>query len=598
MKSLLTLMIVCSYFIAAGQEHLPARDHLFDLHRAPYSSYDRNIRAKTTSNVFDTTGWAASVDAYWGNGLPTANKLSIFDTFWHEVDSSYPCFVQLPLYNWDSIVNAKRNEIGMGVSKGRFAGIISDLMTYINDAHSNFIDVPVSYYTNIAPGLPVFRGQSGRFGACVAALDDSSALVCEVVPNHPFGLQPGDIILGYNSIAWKELVKIILRHQLPNSVFKGSTSWATWQRYIKAAGENWYLFDTINIRKCNGTLVSYPTSLMVGNSYPNFCPDQLPVPGVSRLSYQDLQANKAYSSGVITGTSIGYVYMYDCLDMSGDSLYNRVKTLVEDSLVTGLMIDIRTNFGGSLNAFAKTFEYLNNGNASWLGYGERNDPSNRYSMINTGSPLYYDINDTDPHSFSGPVALLTGPEAVSAGDLLPVLFSHCSQVRTFGRSTGGAFGAYKTMSSGSADYIMSRQQANFFEPSNPNYYLTHTEYPVDHTTWMTQSSVCAGTDNVVDEAKAWIWQLTGLPNTTTTVPEVAVYPVPSSGGITVRIRAVKNETVRLAVTDLSGRTIYKDSRSLSAGTQLIPVQKDLNPGCYLLEVSGSFGAISRKIVIR
>jgi hypothetical protein len=597
MKSIFTCLLLLGSLQLAAQQELPARSHWQNLQLAPYTSATGPHKAKTTTGMFDTTAWAGSIDSYWGSGISTATKLTLFDAFWQEMSDNYPCFVQLPAYNWDSILTAKRNEISQGVSRGRFAGIIGDLMTFINDGHSNFYDATVSYTTPVAPGLPVFRGQSGRFGACITALPDSSALVCEAVNNHPFGLQPGDIILGYNGIAWKELVKLMLRHQVPNSVFKGSTSWATWQRYIKAAGENWYLFDTINIRKCNGTLVNHPTVSMVGTAFTLFCPDQLPVPGVSRLTRQDIQAYKAYSSGVVTGTSVGYVYIYDCLDMSGDSLYQRVKTLVEDSLITGLILDIRTNFGGSINAFAKTFRYLNNGNASWLGWGERNDPNNKYSMVNNGAPSGYDIFDTDPAFFSGPVAILTGPEALSAGDLLPVLFGHSNQVRTFGRSTGGAFGAYKSIPNNVAGYVTARQQANFFEPSNSSFYLSHTEYPVDVPVWLTQSSVCAGPDTVVQTALNWIWQTTNVPGLSRSAPEVIVYPVPSSGNVQMRIRAGRAENIQLVLTDATGKVVSASQRYVLEGENLIPLDHNLPSGYYQIELKGSFGSITRKVIV-
>ena len=41
-------------------------------------------------------------------------------------------------------------------------------------------------------------------------LPDSNTLVLRVVPNHPLNLEPGDIILGYEGIPWKNLVQELL----------------------------------------------------------------------------------------------------------------------------------------------------------------------------------------------------------------------------------------------------------------------------------------------------------------------------------------------------------------------------------------------------
>lgn len=605
MKLFITLLACLSIISANAQPGnnatiSPAREHLKLLQLAPYPAAT-TTKAKTTA-VFDTTTWATMVDATWGNGVPTATKLNMFNTVWQEIDSAYAGFVQLPLYNWDTIVAHKRTEISNGVSRGRFAGIIGDLMTYVNDGHSNFYDATVSYQTPITLGLPLFRGQSGRFGACLTALDDSTAMVYNAVPNHPFGLQQGDIVMGYNGIPWKELVSIMLRHQLPNAVYKGSTATATWQRYIKAAGDNWYLFDTINIKKCNGTLVNFPTTLMVGTNYTSLCSDQMPVTGVPMLNYQDVMiTRKAYSSGIVAGTRIGYVYMYDCADFSGDSLYNRVRPLVDDSLVTGLIIDIRTNFGGTFMSFYKTYQYLHQGNTTWIGYGERDDPHNRYSMSNTGSPSGYAITDIDPAFFNKPIAILTGPEAASAGDLIPVLFKHDSYVRTFGRSTAGAFGAYHAITL-SQPYYASRQDANFFQASNPNYYLTHTEFPVDQPTWLKQDSVCMGIDNVVSEAINWITQTTGVAEVQTDKPAVAVYPVPTTGDFIVGITSRLTENANIIMTDITGNIVYETSALLSQGDNKLTVHladRHLAAGCYLLRLEcKSFGSVVNKVIVR
>ena len=594
-KILLLACILCSVcsFAQVGFEpesNPIARERVIQLNKAAYLP---RVAHKTTSGsgpVFDTTLWSHRIDSVWGAGTSDSAKLSMFNIFWGQIDSFYACFVQLPAYNWDSIVLAMRTEISGGVSRGRFSGILGNLLTYISDAHTSFYDAAVNYVTPIYPGLPLFRGESGQFGACVTMLADSSAMVYYADPTHPFGLQPGDIILGYNGIRWTELVKTILRNQLPNAASIGSSPEATFHHYVQSAGENWYLFDTINIRKCDGSLVNLPTSLMVGTHYSHFCTEQLPQAGVHLMTYNEyFVSHRITSSGVLQGTNIGYVYMYDCTDASGgDTLLNAVRTLVEDSMVTGLILDVRTNYGGGFNAYISTFNYLNDGSVAWVGYGNRLDPTLRYAMTNSPSS-WYNISDTDPSSFDYPVAVLAGPCAYSAGDFFPVLFKRDEHVRIFGKSTAGAYGARTPITMPVANYSASRQEVNFYDVNDPTYYLSHTSVPVDTAVWLRQDSVCHGVDNIVTTAVDWIHHENVRVQEVSAQLGVRLYPNPTRGNVTMAINTIAAADVQVSLINMLGTTIDRRTLHVNGGDQSMKLpyaDLHLPSGTYQVVVQG------------
>jgi hypothetical protein len=75
------------------------------------------------------------------------------------------------------------------------------------------------YTTPLNPGTPilvdvsadgVFLGGVSHFGAGLTVLPDGSLLVYMVTPNHPLGLEPGDIVLGYEGVPWKNLVRELI----------------------------------------------------------------------------------------------------------------------------------------------------------------------------------------------------------------------------------------------------------------------------------------------------------------------------------------------------------------------------------------------------
>ena len=525
------------------QQQIPGKQHLDLLKRMKFDHEVHNTARITSSRlVFDTSNWRHLIDSTWGPGLSDSGKLSIFNQFWGTVDSNYAGFVGLPMYNWDSIINAMQAEILSGISKGRFSGLIGSLERTLNDFHTHFYDDTVNYGVYGYVGMPVYRGESGWLGACVTTLYDSLAMVYDVAPGQPFHLQPGDIILGYNGIPWLTLSRLMIQYQLPYGVTTGSTDVATMHRQIQAAGENWYLFDTINIQKCDGSIQNYPTSLMIPTGFSNLCTEQLPVPGVTQLTLdQYYYGNREVSSGVITGTRIGYVYMIDCSDVSGDSLYNSVKTLVEDSLVQGLIFDIRTNYGGYFPSFWKTYSYLHNGTTSWVSYGQRDNPPNKYVMDNPPVEYLFDVADTIPRYFNGPIAILDGPNAVSAGDFFSVLFKHQPQTKIFGKSSAGAFGAYEGLSLSDAGYYASMQLYNFYQVAAPMAYLTHTQFPVDYPMWFNRDSVCAGVDNIVSSAIQWINGVEAVKNLNLRSLDVYIFPNPADKYLNLSISASEDD---------------------------------------------------------
>ena len=74
------------------------------------------------------------IDAYWGEGAPTAEKLATFDKFWNYADSHYAAF-QRTNVDWRAERRRFREEVAAGVSRGRFAAIMNQLSLALHDSH-------------------------------------------------------------------------------------------------------------------------------------------------------------------------------------------------------------------------------------------------------------------------------------------------------------------------------------------------------------------------------------------------------------------------------------------------------------------------------
>jgi hypothetical protein len=89
---------------------------------------------------YNRDDWQQLIDSVWGQGLPTATKLEIFDKFWRIIDSNYACFRNHPV-NWDSLKSLYMPQIDAGVSRGRFSAIMNHLNLLLQESHTSVFDI-------------------------------------------------------------------------------------------------------------------------------------------------------------------------------------------------------------------------------------------------------------------------------------------------------------------------------------------------------------------------------------------------------------------------------------------------------------------------
>jgi hypothetical protein len=238
---------------------------------------------------YNATDWKAVIDSTWGPGMPASEKEDTWLNFWLTIETQYAGFHNYPV-DWDSVgdLYSTTNVDYDTISRGRFAGIMAHASRALHDAHTRTYDFDVSQ-TALLPGVPLLvRGgwrSAGHFGAALTLVPDSSLLVYDVIDSHPLGLVPGDLVLGYDGIPWKDLYPELIAAQLPlaepSAPWWSGTESSYPHSWLMAAGENWHLFDTIDIVKyASGDTLHLPTSLLLGVQSDLVISDQLPVPGV------------------------------------------------------------------------------------------------------------------------------------------------------------------------------------------------------------------------------------------------------------------------------------------------------------------------------
>ncbi len=449
--------------------------------------------------------WQALIDATWGDGDPVEQQ-ELF-TLWRDtLDHDFCAYINHDV-DIPALCDPLWDELTSGdVSRGRFTAIMQIINRAHMNAHTLFWDYQVSG-TTLEPGVPLMGYFSGGYNSHFAAsltVHDGEAFVYDVVPDHPLGLEPGDVILGYDGVPWLELRQQLLDAQLPYVGVLG-TSPAAEDHYARiSVGRNWHLFDTIDIRKYgSGEVQHLPTSLMgdpgVGFGHTGFewLDVGIPLPSVDDfitwgvLERGDLRIGYIYCLAWSTGT--GTVFRTACLEM------------MDDPDLDGLILDFRTNWGGSMYECNGGLRLLFNQDTTTIDFGQRNDPDDHLSMGVTGFPGFYEIPGDAGSFFSHPIAVLLGPAAVSAGDQVALRMTYHPMVRTFGKATSTTFDSPVELLLGAGpDYIARYSKHDAYRWDSPGEYLNHVGFPVDEEVWLEPDDVVQGIDTVVERAVAWI----------------------------------------------------------------------------------------------
>ena len=468
--------------------------------------------------------WGRVIDSTWGPGQSAVDQLNVFDTFWGAVDRQWAGFPNLSI-NWDSLRTVYRPQIGSGLSRGRFSGLMTRMWLALQEMHTSVTDEIVDttfggspdfiwQYKRGVPLLVIGTSWWDLLGAPVTPMPDSSGLVYRVASGNPLGLEPGDLVLGYEGIPWKRLYGRLLDYGLPVSRYwsiPGSTPESNTEAVLSAVGWNWGMFDTIDVVKYStGDTLHLPTAPLTTVTPTVWASDQVPVAGVPMPQGC---GTEAVSWGVIQGTNIGYVYAWDWTTASNPVRFkNAIYDLLNNKKVGGLVIDFRMNLGGDpSNADGGLSQLFNFDPASNVSFAVRNGSTDHLGFDITSTWQFARAYDFTPtlHPFDRPIAVLIGPACLSGGDFTAFWMRFHPMARSFGKPTNGGFvaGSFAN-SSFPGGWRYSFPTSIGYSNVLGDGYLIHKGVQPDEEVWLTRDGVAKGKDDVVERALAWIRSLT------------------------------------------------------------------------------------------
>jgi hypothetical protein len=494
--------------------------------------------------------WANLIDATWGQGPGRRAKLLVFDRFWSTIDQYFACFQGVEV-DWSGLRAQYRPEVENGVSRGRFAAIMSRLSLSLMDARTKASDKRVEWHTRSGPGVPLLHvggwGLDTHFGAGLTPLPNKSLLVYKTVPAHPLGLEPGDIVIGYDGQPWSELYPQLLALGLPVTGLWGSSPSTYEHSWLMAAGLNWHLFDAIDVKKFeSGEVLHLPVSPMIGVIEGRWVPEADPFEGlwnteqleVDGVPFPDFVNGHLVSWGIVEGSRIGYIYVWGWFWDAEQEFYEAVHNLMYDHETEGLIIDLRFNMGGNMLLSDLGLGLLFDQTVQTIDFGERYQQNRQLSLCAKGQSEAYLIPGNPDSFYDKPIAVLTGPGAVGAGEQVALRLKFHPNVRFFGMSTNTAMNAPAAVKLrknwdvhfAQADAFLLSETSGDPPSDDPPPFdyqsgihntwregiaptcntvvngqsLTHHPFPVDQQVWLTAEDVAAGRDTVVEAAKEWI----------------------------------------------------------------------------------------------
>jgi C-terminal processing protease CtpA/Prc len=449
--------------------------------------------------------FAEQVDEYWGAAPDQETRLAIFDALWQNLADTYACFSVLDV-DWDEVRERYRDRVAAAEGYGRFYQLLSWMNAELEDGHTSFLSYGICE-TPLSLRPPFFRPDqwSSAIGACVTALDDGTLLVYRAADDNPAGLAPGDVVVGYDGAPWAELLPEIDSWELPLCGSVGSADQVMeWSR-LTAVTANPHLFAQLDVRRYGASAIeSIPTAGLLDYESRVTCSDQMPVAGVDFPWTTDEEGATGEAGdatwGVIDGTNVGYIYMYNQYNVWLD-----LPAAITDLMGTdGIVIDQRYNHGGwpSPNAFDLLFDHAV---ANLWNCAERDPEADDYEALLVEDHDWYYIEGDPENAYTGPVAVLQGPHAVSGGDLFPYALSHSERVRRFGRITHGSYGCrYDFWDLDPFIYdLRSTYTGCMFVDAELNGMQKWENHP-DEEIWLTVDGVAEGADAVVDAALAWL----------------------------------------------------------------------------------------------
>ncbi len=380
---------------------------LVDLDQTPFAI------TKTPEPVIDLYEGAGSVKDF-----SDMDYLPAFDALFERVSREYP-FTQDKQINWQALNDTYRPMVNRARTPTAFYEALLGFAQSIPDAH-----VGIAFDDTVAPRY-FYERYAGSFGLTLAELSDGRVLVTKAAygeAGERAGIQVGAEIVSWDGRPVGEAIEAVSPflgpYSTPHAARLGKLQFLT--RY--PVGEN------VEVSYRNPGQETAQATLRAREEWDSLF-DQL---------FAEDTLSLPVAASMLPGANLGYIKINTFHDdyYLMASLWERAIRQLNEAGIGGLVIDLRSNGGGSGGLAADFAGYFFAEEVEVYRSAYYNDLTGVFEFRDTPNTL-----SPGPLFFSGRVALLVGPNCISACEGFAHMVRLSSQAVVVGHTpSAGAFG--------------------------------------------------------------------------------------------------------------------------------------------------------------
>lgn len=449
-------------------------------------------------------------EAYWGEAPDVDTRLAVFDELWEDHLHHSAALMGTDV-DWLAVRDEVRPQVEAAGSYGEFFRLLSHLRDETRDVHDVLVSeavcgTPRAERPPVVHSTVIPRGPSAvPLGACVTATAEHTSLVYKVMPGNPADLRPGDELLGYDGVPWAELLDTVM--EMPWCGARAAHPAADRYQQVVTVALNPQLFGTLDVRRAaSGAVESIPTDGLLDFDARALICDERPAGPIAPpwSEWRDYSFDESpVAWGLLPDTNVGYITAYAWVGGADIDFLAAVQDLYD---ADGLIVDFRFNMGGSLSLPWDGFRVLFREDITGvLGVATRADPDDPRAMDLAYE--YYDVVVDHSTGFDGPIAVLTGPAAVSAGDDVALYLASHPRARRFGLPTNGsgcnnAEGVFWAPDPYLQDLTVTRTPCLVVDRDGDP--IAWGAVEPEEEVWLLPADVAAGRDTVLERALQWV----------------------------------------------------------------------------------------------
>ncbi len=402
-----------------------------------------------------------------------------FENMYKKMSLEYP-FTELKNIDWQALHQEFAPRFSQAQNKDDFFRTLQDFALRIPDGHVGYtIDRDI-----------FLQEHGGGFGMVLAELSDGSLIVQEVLPDLPAaraGIQPGAELLTWDGKPVGEAVSAVVPFfgpsSTPHALRRDQVSLLT---HVPPA-------TSIKIGYRNpGDTQDQQVTLRAANEVDSFLK--------SRPDFQESPISVPVEAQILPDSGLGYIRIHSFLDDTRLTAYlwDRYIRQMIDNKVPGLIIDVRTNPGGSGDLANQIASYFFDHEIELYTGSYYNDVSGKFEAKDrpariTPAPLYY----------SGPVAVLVSSYCDSACEGFAYALAQEGRSTVVGNTpTAGMYGEVGQGQFKLPDDISIQFPTGRSETADGKIVIEGTGVVPDVTVPVTAQSVLSGEDTVLKAAVA------------------------------------------------------------------------------------------------